>query len=169
MIRPADIQEAYMIADIVADAARAYRGAIPSACWHEPYFTPSEVEREIAAGVEFWVYEDNGRLTGVMGLQDKGDVMLIRHAYVRTACQRTGVGGRLLDHLLSRAAAKPVLVGTWAAASWAIRFYEQHGFSLLPKEQGWELLARYWHLTPLHRETSVVLADKRWLVLHGNQ
>ncbi len=168
MIRPADIQEAYMIADIVADAARAYRGVIPSACWHEPYFTPSEVEHEIAAGVEFWVYEDNGRLTGVMGLQDKGDVMLIRHAYVRTACQRSGVGGRLLGHLLSRAGTTPVLVGTWAAAGWALRFYQRHGFTLLPREQGWALLERYWQLTPTHRETSVVLADKRWLALNVN-
>jgi N-acetylglutamate synthase-like GNAT family acetyltransferase len=167
MIRPADIHEAYMLADIITDAARAYRNVIPSDCWHEPYFSPAAVEREIAAGVEFWVYEADSRLTGVMGLQDRGDVMLIRHAYVRTACQRTGVGGRLLTHLLSRADAKPVLVGTWAAASWAIRFYERHGFSLLQKEQGWELLARYWRLSPLHRETSVVLADQRWLALHG--
>ena len=103
---------------IVNDAAQAYRGHIPADRWHEPYMPADELERELAAGVEFWGYEEAGRLAGVMGLQDVRDVALVRHAYVATLVRGRGIGGRLLAHLVRRAT-RPLLVGTWAAATWA--------------------------------------------------
>src|SRR5438067_679064 len=106
---------------IVNDAARAYRGVIPADRWHEPYMPKEEMVGEIAAGVVFWVAEEGGRLLGVMGIQDKGEVALVRHAYIDPAVQRKGVGTKLLRHVQGLAA-KPVLIGTWAAASWAIDF-----------------------------------------------
>ena len=112
------------ILSIINAAAEAYRGVIPADRWHEPYMPGDEFDRERAAGVVFWGYTDRGRLAGVMGLQDVRDVSLIRHAYVVPAKQRDGIGGKLLAHLLAMST-KPMLVGTWAAATWAIRFYER--------------------------------------------
>src|SRR5262245_61647833 len=116
---------------IVNDAAQAYRGVIPADRWHEPYMPQDELEREIADGVTFWVAENDGRLLGVMGIQDKGDVALIRHAYVTPTVQRKGVGTRLLRHV-EGLTGKPVLIGTWADASWAIKFYVRNGFTVVP-------------------------------------
>jgi N-acetylglutamate synthase-like GNAT family acetyltransferase len=146
---------------IINDAAQAYRGIIPADRWHEPYMPREELESEIAAGVVFWLAEADGRLLGVMGIQDKGDVALVRHAYVAPAEQRKGVGASLLRHLESLTD-KPVLIGTWAAASWAIDFYVRNGFTVVPEEEKNRLLRRYWSIPERQIETSVVLADRRW-------
>ena len=140
----------------INDAAEAYRGAIPPDCWHEPYMTRAALEREIAAGVDFWGWEEAGALAGVMGIQPVEDVTLIRHAYVRSAHQGRGIGGDLLTFLAGRTAG-PLLVGTWAAAEWAIRFYQRHGFRLVEVEEKDRLLNRYWRIPERQRETSVVL------------
>jgi GNAT superfamily N-acetyltransferase len=160
MIRPcidADVPEMYTI---INDAAEAYRGVIPADCWHEPYMSRSELEAEIAEGVRFSGWDDDGVLAGVMGLQIVHDATLIRHAYVRSSHQGKGVGGALLSALIDQAEG-PLLVGTWAAASWAIRFYERHGFQLAPPDEKDRLLGRYWKISPRQRETSVVLTRSR--------
>jgi N-acetylglutamate synthase-like GNAT family acetyltransferase len=152
---------------IVNDAARAYRGAIPADRWHEPYMPREELESEIAAGVEFWVLEEDGRLLGIMGIQDRGDVTLVRHAYVTTAIQRKGVGTKLLRHVIGLTD-KPVLIGTWAAATWAIDFYRRNGFTVVTPEEKERLLRTYWTIPERQIETSVVLADRRWMqAAHG--
>jgi GNAT superfamily N-acetyltransferase len=142
---------------IINAAAEAYRGVIPTDCWREPYMPGDELDRECAVGVVFWGYEDRGRLAGVMGLQAVRDVNLIRHAYVAPAKQRDGVGGKLLAHLLAMST-MPMLVGTWAAATWAIRFYQRHGFALVSPRRKTELLKSYWTIPERQIETSVVLA-----------
>jgi GNAT superfamily N-acetyltransferase len=144
---------------IVNAAAEAYRGVIPADRWHEPYMPAEELDAEIGAGVVFWVYEDDGALTGVMGIQPVEDVDLIRHAYVAPDSQRGGVGGALIRHIAATTE-RPMLVGTWAAAEWAIRFYERNGFELLPRERGAELLRTYWNIPERQIETSVVLAER---------
>jgi N-acetylglutamate synthase-like GNAT family acetyltransferase len=147
---------------IINDAADAYRGVIPDDRWHEPYMSADELAGEIAAGVEFWVTEDDGRLLGVMGIQDKGDVALVRHAYVAATTQRGGVGTRLLHHV-ETLVDKPILIGTWAAASWAIEFYRRNGFEVISKRDKDRLLRRYWSIPERQVETSVVLANGRWM------
>lgn len=147
---------------IINAAAQAYRGVIPADRWHEPYMPRNELESEIADGVMFWVAEEDGRLSGVMGIQDKGAVALVRHAYVAPTVQRKGVGTRLLHHVTSLAQ-KPLLIGTWADASWAIDFYRRNGFALVPKAQKDSLLRKYWSIPERQVETSVVLADHRWM------
>lgn len=142
---------------IVNAAAEAYRGVIPDDRWHEPYMPGDELDAEIAAGVEFWGYEDDGTLLGVMGIQQVRDVDLIRHAYVVPKSQGRGIGGALLEHLLA-SATRPILVGTWAAAEWAIRFYERYGFEYVGAERTAELLREYWDIPERQIETSVVLA-----------
>jgi len=142
---------------IVNDAAQAYRGQIPADRWHEPYMPEGELRREIEAGVVFWGWDEDGRLLGVMGLQDVDDVALIRHAYVVPAAQGRGLGGRLLEFLLANASRR-VLVGTWAAATWAIGFYEKHGFTLVSAAEKERLLRKYWTIPDRQIETSVVLA-----------
>jgi GNAT superfamily N-acetyltransferase len=151
---------------IVNDAAQAYRGHIPADRWHEPYMPEDELRHEIDAGVVFWGWEQDGELVGVMGLQDVADVTLIRHAYVATAARRQGIGGKLLQFLLERTA-RPVLIGTWAAASWAIRFYEKHGFQVVPPAEKERLLRRYWRIPDRQIETSVVLAGPSWQAREG--
>jgi GNAT superfamily N-acetyltransferase len=152
-IRPCRDDERAAILEIVNAAAEAYRGVIPTDRWHEPYMPPEELDAEIAAGVAFWGYEADGELLGVMGIQPVRDVDLIRHAYVRPESQGRGVGGALLEHLM-RSATRRVLVGTWAAAEWAIRFYRRHGFEPAPQD----LLRTYWRIPERQIETSVVLA-----------
>jgi len=142
---------------IVNGAAQAYRGVIPADCWHEPYMPEQELDSEIAAGVVFWGYQDAGVLVGVMGLQSVADVSLIRHAYVLPAAQRRGAGGALLHHLQSLSTAQ-MLVGAWAAADWAIRFYQRYGFALVSPALKTELLRRYWTVSDRHIACSVVLA-----------
>ena len=143
---------------IVNEAALAYRGQIPDAQWHEPYMSAAELAREIAAGVEFWGYEDDGALAGVMGIQAVRDVDLIRHAYVLPSHQGRGIGGRLLEFLRARSG-RPMLIGTWAAATWAISFYEHHGFALVPPDRARLLLDEYWTISTAQRDVSVVLAS----------
>ena len=133
-IRPCRDDERAAILAIVNAAAEAYRGVIPADRWHEPYMRADELDAEIAAGVVFWGYEADGELLGVMGIQPVRDVDLIRHAYVLPGSQGRGVGGALLEHLRG-ARGRPMLVGTWAAAEWAIRFYERHGFELVAPER----------------------------------
>ena len=145
---------------IVNQAAEAYRGVIPADRWHEPYMSAEELDREIAAGVEFWGIEDGaGVLAGVMGIQAVRDVDLIRHAYVRPGLQGGGIGRRLLEELTARAQ-RPLLVGTWAAATWAVRFYERNGFELVGRGEKDRLLAAYWDIPERQVETSVVLAHR---------
>ena len=153
---------------VINDAAQAYRGVIPGDRWHDPYMPADELRKEIADGVAFWVAEDEQRLAGVMGVQDKTDVALIRHAYVATALQRTGVGTTLLRHVQGLVS-KPLLIGTWADASWAIDFYRRNGFTLVPSGEKDRLLRTYWSIPARQVETSVVLADKRWLAVRGKQ
>jgi GNAT superfamily N-acetyltransferase len=155
-VRPCRDDERAAILAIVNDAAEAYRDVIPADRWHEPYMPADELDSELAAGVIFWGYEENGELLGIMGIQRVGDVDLIRHAYVSPARQRAGIGGELLEQLAS-SARRRMLVGTWADAGWAIRFYERHGFELLSREEGAELLRRYWTIPERQIEASVVL------------
>ena len=147
---------------IINDAARAYRGVIPDDRWHEPYMPAAELASEIAAGVVFRVIEQDGRLTAVMGLQDRGDVVLVRHAYVAPSAQRSGLGTRLLREM-ERLVDKPVLIGTWADARWAIDFYVRNGFTVVPPDEKERLLRTYWSIPARQVETSVVLADRRWM------
>jgi N-acetylglutamate synthase-like GNAT family acetyltransferase len=147
---------------IVNDAAQAYRGVIPADRWHEPYMSAAELSHELAAGVVFWVAERDGHLVGVMGIQDKGDVALVRHAYVAPGTQRSGVGTGLLRHVQGLTD-QPILIGTWAAASWAIDFYRQNGFTVVGNSDKNRLLTTYWSIPTRQIETSVVLADGRWI------
>lgn len=161
IIRQGDDADFPTILSIINDAAHAYRDVIPADRWHEPYMSREELAREISAGVMFWVAEQEGRLLGVMGIQDKGDVALVRHAYVATTTQRSGVGTRLLRHVESLVD-KPLLIGTWAAASWAIEFYQRNGFTVVASDDKNRLLRTYWSIPNRQIETSVVLANGRW-------
>ena len=162
MIRDCTDADFEAILSIINDGAEAYRGVIPADRWHEPYMPAGELRHEIAAGVWFAGVETGGSLVAVMGSQPVKDVILIRHAYVRTGRQRRGDGGRLLQHLLSTAP-RPVLIDTWAAARWAVRFYEKHDFTLIEGAEKDRLLKAYWDIPARQVETSVVLADRRAL------
>ena len=157
-IRPCRDDERAAILAIINAAAEAYRGVIPADRWHEPYMPAGDLDREIDSGVAFWGYEDDGELIGVMGIQPVRDVVLIRHAYVVPGNQRGGIGGALLAHLVESATG-PLLVGTWADAEWAIRFYQRHGFELVSRERAAELLKAYWKIPERQVETSVVLVQ----------
>jgi N-acetylglutamate synthase-like GNAT family acetyltransferase len=160
MIRKCTAQDLSAIYEIINDAAQAYKGVIPADRWHEPYMPIEELKREIEDGVEFWGYEESGDLIGVMGLQDKGDVHLIRHAYVCTNRQRRGIGRELLCHL-EQMTDKTILIGTWADATWAIRFYEKNGYRLLSRSETERLLKKYWKIPERQVATSVVLANPK--------
>jgi N-acetylglutamate synthase-like GNAT family acetyltransferase len=149
------------INEIINDGAAAYKGIIPADRWHDPYMSSVELKNQIKDGVEFWKYIEEGNILGVMGIQYKGDVTLIRHAYVRTIDRKKGIGSKLLHHLLSKTET-PVLIGTWADASWAISFYQKHGFRLLPVDEKNRLLLKYWSIPSRQVETSVVLASPDW-------
>ena len=159
-IRFCEERDIEIIYEIINDAAQAYRGIIPTDRWKEPYMSKDELRHEIDEGVTFWGYIENGELLGVMGMQDIEDVTLMRHAYVRTARRSQGIGGRLLSELLKKTR-RPILIGTWAAAVWAVRFYEAHGFCLVSPEEKDRLLKRYWSIPERQIETSVVLAERR--------
>jgi len=146
---------------IINDAAQAYKGVIPADRCREPYMSSEYLQHEIKAGVVFWGWEEQGQLQGVMGIQNVQDVTLIRHAYVRTTQRGKGIGSRLITHLKTLSD-RPLLMGTWAAATWAVRFYEQHGFQLVSQEEKNLLLRKYWSIPERQTETSVVLADVRW-------
>lgn len=156
--RDADFEVIY---SIVNEAAKAYKGVIPEDRWREPYMSRDELRSEFDEGVVFFGFEEEGELVGVMGIQNTLDVTLIRHAYVRTSRQKLGIGGKLLARLLTLTE-RPVLIGTWADAYWAVRFYEKHGFDLVPPREKNRLLKKYWSIPERQIETSVVLADRKW-------
>jgi len=162
MIRRCKESDFETIYRIINDAAVAYRGVIPEDRWHEPYMPREELEAEIRDGVEFWGYEEEEALLGVMGIQDRGEVTLIRHSYVLTGVQQRGIGGSLLRHLEAMSD-KPVLIGTWASATWAISFYAKHGYTLLSGAEKDDVLRRYWSIPERQIETSIVLADRKWM------
>lgn len=150
-----------IIYSIINDAAKVYKGIIPEDRWKVPYMSRDELRREMDEGVVFWGYEEDRKLIGVMGIQHIQDVTLIRHAYVRRGRQNQGIGGELLSELRKQTK-RSILIGTWAHAVWAIRFYERHGFRLVSsKKKDW-LLRKYWSIPERQVETSVVLADREW-------
>lgn len=155
-VRPCRDDEIARIHTIINAAAEVYRGVIPPDRWHEPYMPMEELEREIAAGVRFSGVEIDGELAGVMGIQAVRDVDLIRHAYVLPEHQGLGIGSLLLKHFRAEAT-RPMLIGTWAAAEWAIAFYRRHGFELAPEHEKVRLLKTYWTIPDRQIETSVVL------------
>jgi N-acetylglutamate synthase-like GNAT family acetyltransferase len=161
MIRRCGDRDFELIWSIINDGSKAYKGIIPADRWTEPYMSRQELRREIEEGVEFWGYEENGELVAVMGLQPVQDVTLIRHAYVRTSNQKRGIGAQLLSHLRGMTSA-PVLIGTWADAVWAIKFYERRGFRLVGLPEKYRLLKKYWTIPERQIETSVVMVDSRW-------
>lgn len=161
MIIPGKKDDFTQIYEIINDAASAYKGIIPQDRWHEPYMSQTELQQQIDDGVQFWCYldVDDNTITGVMGIQDRGDVTLIRHAYVRTAARNKGIGSKLLQHM-STLTTKPILIGTWADATWAIEFYRKHGFRLVSFEEKEQLLRKYWSIPLRQIETSVVLSSQ---------
>jgi N-acetylglutamate synthase-like GNAT family acetyltransferase len=161
MIRRCEDRDFEMIWAIINDGAQAYQGVIPADRWTEPYMSREKLQHEIDDGVSFWGYEEGGALIGVMGIQQVQDVTLIRHAYVRTTSQRRGIGAHLLSQLRELASG-PILIGTWADAVWAIRFYERHGFQTVGSQEKNRLLEKYWSIPERQVETSVVLADSTW-------
>jgi len=168
LIRKSMMDDFEVILAIVNDAAQAYRGVIPDDRWREPYMPAEELRSEIADGVIFWVVENEGDMVGVMGLQDKGDVALVRHAYVKTIHQKQGIGTNLLRHV-EGLTKKPILIGTWAAASWAIDFYLRNGFTVVPNREKDRLLHSYWSIPARQIEESVVLADRRWMMVQSKK
>jgi GNAT superfamily N-acetyltransferase len=166
MIRRCDDRAFELIWAIINDGAQAYKGIIPTDRWTEPYMSREKLQHEIDEGVVFWGYEEAGTLAGVMGIQEVQDVTLIRHAYVRSSSQKRGIGGHLLSHLRELASG-PVLVGTWADAVWAIRFYERHGYQIVGPEEKDLLLKKYWTIPERQIETSVVLTDPKWRETQG--
>ncbi len=162
MIRKCMDSDFRAIFEIINDAAIAYKGVIPDDRWHEPYMPEEEVRQQIEDGVIFWGIQKDSELVGVMGIQDKGEVVLIRHAYVRTKSRNQGIGKTLLRYL-ENLTEKPILIGTWKAASWAISFYEKNGYVRLSEAETDRLLRRYWSIPERQIETSVVLANRAWV------
>jgi len=161
MIRKGDAGEIAVIADVINDGARAYKDVIPPDRWQEPYMPMDYLTSEVGAGVEFWVDDLAGELVGVMGIQDVKDVTLIRHAYVRTSSRRAGTGSKLIK-FLQDLTTRPLLIGTWTDATWAIDFYKKHGFQMITGTEKDALLDIYWTLPQRQIEESIVLADQRW-------
>ena len=161
MIRKGTDEDFEEIFKVINNAAIAYKGVIPPDRWHEPYMTKEELKAQIEVGVRFSCFVDDTEIIGVMGIQDKTDVDLIRHAYVRTKQRKKGIGSLLLQELI-RDSKKPILIGTWKAAHWAINFYEKHGFRLVSEEEKNNLLKKYWTIPDRQVETSVVLADEKY-------
>jgi GNAT superfamily N-acetyltransferase len=159
LIRKVSPSEIGSVLGVINDAAQAYEGVIPAECWKQPYMSAEELKEELRAGVKFYGWFDSYTLAGVMGIQPVKGVTLIRHAYVRTSHQRKGIGEKLLRHLVSLAKTKDVYVGTWTAATWAVRFYEKNGFSIVPLERR-SKLRQYWAVSDRHAEASVVLELK---------
>jgi len=167
MIRPCTPNDNQTILAIINEAASVYRGVIPPECLHQPYMSMTDLNREMLDGVVFYGYEHVRRLVGVMGIQEKGPVTLIRHAYVRSDIQNHGIGTLLLCHL-ETSTTRPVLVGTWEDASWAIGFYRKNGFKIVSKELSTILLQTYWTIPQRQIETSVVLVQKEWMRQDGS-
>ncbi len=158
MIRLCGESDFEKIYEIINDAAEAYRGVIPEDRWHEPYMSRDELSAEIRDGIVFYGAQNRGQLLGVMGVQDKGPVTLIRHAYVRTSARNQGIGTELLHHL-EQGTGNPLLIGTWADAAWTITFYQKNGYRLVTEEEKDMLLKKFWNIPERQIETSVVLAN----------
>lgn len=154
MIRKCQADDARRIYFIINEAAKAYAGMIPADRYQQPYMPMDELKREVER-MTFFGWEVNKELVGVMGFEPVKDVTLIRHSYVLPRWQQQGIGSKLLNHLKNLVTTPRLLVGTWADAKWAIEFYRQHGFSLLPDKD--ELLTTYWDIPRRQIETSVVL------------
>ena len=165
LIRRCDNNDLEDILEIINDGAQAYKGVIPPYYWKEPYMSGEDLRNELDEGIVLWGYEEKGKLVAVMGIQDKQDVTLIRHAYVLTSRQNLGIGGKLLHHLMG-ITKKPVLIATWRNADWAIRFYERHGFRMVSDEDGYRLQKKYWSTPEEKINASVVLADEKWFNLN---
>lgn len=160
-IRPCEDSDLPVIYEIINESAAAYKGVIAADRWHEPYMPMMELQSEVVKGVRFYGCSLDNRMAGVMGIQDVKDVTLIRHAYVRTECRRHGIGQALLEHLLALTP-RPILIGTWKAAQWAVRFYEKNGFTLVGSEEKNRLLRIYWTIPDRQIEESVVLVSPQW-------
>ena len=145
------------ILKVINDAAQTYKGVIPDDRWKEPYMSAEELKEEIEAGVRFFGWTEGGYLLGVAGIQALKDTTLIRHAYVLPGFQSKGIGKTLLEYLVGLAETPEILVGTWVDATWAIRFYEKHGFKLVSSREKDRLLRTYWNIAERQIETSVVL------------
>jgi GNAT superfamily N-acetyltransferase len=161
MIRRLGDADFQTILFVVNEAAVVYRGKIPDDCYKIPYMQKKELEQEIGSDVQFYGYIENGEVVSVMGIQPVGDATLIRHAYTITSYQRQGIGAKLLNYLLTLAETRRILVGTWELASWAIRFYQNHGFQLTTRQETNRLLRKYWNIPQRQVETSVVLTLDR--------
>ncbi|MEO8064096.1 MAG: GNAT family N-acetyltransferase [Pseudomonadota bacterium] len=161
-IRAAEPRDLEMVFEIINDSARAYKGVIPDSAWHEPYMPMDHLQSEIAKGVSFHCCDYDGRTMGVMGVQDVKDVTLVRHAYVRTESRSQGIGRALLESV-TRLTPRPVLIGAWRAASWAIQFYQKNGFTLLDETEKTRVLKTYWTISDFQVQESVVLANRRWM------
>ncbi|CAM1374269.1 GNAT family N-acetyltransferase [Tenacibaculum xiamenense] len=162
IVKSNHIKDFETIFEIINDASVAYKGIIPEDRWKEPYMSKEELNIQIEEGVEFWSYIENNEILGVMGIQFKGDVTLIRHAYVRTSARKKGIGGKLLNYLIEMTDL-PVLIGTWADASWAISFYKKHSFRMVSEKEKNVLLKKYWSVPDRQIETSVVLVSSGWV------
>lgn len=166
MIRRCEAHDFDQIQAIINDGAQAYKGIIPADRWTDPYMSRDHLQHEIQSGIIFYGYQQSpdpdSPLIAVMGIQHVHDVTLIRHAYVRTTSQKQGIGALLLSRL-RELTPNPILIGTWADATWAIRFYQRHGFRLITNvTEKNHLLKRYWTIPDRQIETSVVLADSTW-------
>jgi GNAT superfamily N-acetyltransferase len=157
MICRVPFSELNAVLRVVNDAAEVYKGVIPTDRWKTPYMSAEELKAEVESGVQFYGCMEGKALVGIMGIQRVKNVTLIRHAYVVTSYQRRGIGAKLLNHLMGLAGTRVVLVGTWTAAWWAVRFYEKHGFKLVTTEKKDKLLREYWNIPERQVETSVVL------------
>ncbi len=143
---------------IINEAAAAYRGVVSAVHLTDPYMSRREFRSAIAAGVEFWGHEENATLRGVMGIQRTQDVVLIRHAYIRTQYQGQGIGSGLLKYLTAKTR-RPVLVGTWSGMTRTIQFYQRNGFELVPAAAKDALLRKYWRIPDAQIAGSLVLAN----------
>ena len=148
--------EHHAIGLAINDASKAYYGVIPADCWKSPYMSEAELEAEVADGVLFWGLSVRGALVGVMGLQHRDGVDLIRHSYVRRSWQGQGIGCALLAEV-ERCSEGQILVGTWAKAIWAIGFYQANGYRLLDNSKKSVLLEQYWQIPARQARASVVL------------
>ena len=161
MIRKCLDTEIGTIYEIINDASIAYKNVIPADRWKEPYMPMDELKEQIEDGVVFYCYEESNEILGVMGIQDKEDVKLIRHAYVRTKSRKGGIGSKLLNYLID-SQSKPILIGTWKDAVWAIDFYLKNNFRMVEEDEKNTLLKKYWKIPERQIETSVVLVDANY-------
>ena len=145
------------ILHVINDASLRYQGIIPNDCWHQPYMSEQELIDEFSDGVRMFGYNQDNKLIGVIGFQEKKDVTLIRHAYTLTSYQGKGTGSALLEYLLKKNKNSRLLVGTWRNSTWAIRFYKKFGFILHSKKQTTLLLKKYWQISSKQIQNSVVL------------